>query len=363
MSGGVDSSVAAYLLKQAGHQVFGLHMHLWCEEKHGKGAQRRQCCNADDVRDAERVCRKLGVPFYVLNLEREFEESVVDYFCREYAGGRTPNPCLACNEHLKFGLLLQKAIELGGDYLATGHYVRIACDKEDRRLLKGMDPAKDQSYFLYMLGQHQLRHLQFPVGSLKKSEVRRLATEAGIQVAGKADSVEVCFVPDGDYRTFVASRASLTGGDIVDLEGRVIGRHEGLARYTIGQRHGVGLGGGNRVYVVDLDVPSSRLIVGPEDALYREALVARQVSWVSGEQPRDEVRCKARIRYRSPGAEATVWPEGDSVRVRFDEPQRAIAPGQAVVFYDGDEVVGGGTIEKALGGVTGKTEILRGAGA
>lgn len=359
MSGGVDSSVAAYLLKQAGHEVVGLHMHVWCEERQGRGAQRRQCCNADDVRDAERVCRCLGMPFYVLNLEREFEDSVVRTFCEEYARGRTPNPCLACNERLKFGLLLDRALELGGACLATGHYARVDDCGGLRRLLSGVDEAKDQSYFLYMLSQRQLAHLQFPVGGMRKGQVRRIAREAGLPVAEKPDSVEVCFVPDGDYRGFVASRASLAGGDIVDLEGRVLGRHQGLARYTVGQRHGMGLGGGVRLYVVDLDAANARLIIGPEAALYRGGLLADSVSWVAGAPPCGGLRCTARVRYRSRAVPAVVQPKGREAVVHFDEPQRAIAPGQSVVFYAGEEVLGGGLIRQAIGGMLGCTGNLK----
>jgi tRNA-specific 2-thiouridylase len=350
MSGGVDSSVAAYLLQQAGHQVVGLHMHLWCEEKQGRGAQHRQCCNADDVKDAEAVCAKLGIPFYVLNFQTEFREFVVDYFCREYGRGRTPNPCLACNEHIKFGLLVQRVRELGGDYLATGHYARNDLDGDTHRLLKGIDASKDQSYFLYMLGQLELRHLQFPVGGLTKSEVRRLAAEAGLPVAQKADSVEICFVADGDYRPFVTASGQVqqAAGDIADQQGNVLGRHDGLACYTVGQRHGVGLGGGRKWYVIGLDVDRNVLLVGPEEALYNSALLAGETKWVSGHTPSVEFLCQAKIRYRSPVAEATVLPGPDSAVVRFWEPQRAITPGQAVVFYLGDEVIGGGIIEKSL---------------
>lgn len=354
MSGGVDSSVAAYLLKKAGHDVAGLHMHLWCEERQGKGAQRRQCCNADDVRDAERVCQHLGIPFYVMNFEREFKRRVVDYFCSEYARGRTPNPCMACNEYLKFGALFDRVEELGGEYLATGHYSRIDAAGDSRsgglKLLRGIDPTKDQSYFLYMLGQKQLRRVLFPVGALTKREVRSIAGDAGLPVAGKADSVEVCFVADRNYRAFVAARATQTPGEVVDLRGNAVGSHQGLAGYTVGQRHGIATGGGVKLYVVRLDATGNRLIVGPETALYGAALVARDVRWVSGSAPSGELRCQAQIRYRSLAAPAIVLPEEDErLIVRFEEPQRAIAPGQSVVFYDGDEVLGGGIIDSVIG--------------
>lgn len=352
MSGGVDSSVAACLLKKAGHDVAGLHMHLWCEERQGQGAQHRQCCNADDVRDAERVCQHLGIPFYVMNFAREFEQHVVEYFCAEYARGRTPNPCMACNEHLKFGALLDRVEALGGGYLATGHYALIepAASAAALKLLSGVDSSKDQSYFLYMLAQEQLSRVLFPLGGLTKKEVRRIAAEAGLPVAQKADSVEVCFVAGHDYRAFVAARAAQTPGDIVDLEGKLVGRHQGLAGFTVGQRHGIATGGGGKLYVVRLEVPGNRLIVGPEDALYGTALTAGDLRWVSGVTPSGELRCQARIRYRSPAAAATLLVEDEKTLVRFDEPQRAIAPGQAVVFYEGDVVLGGGIIDSAPGG-------------
>ncbi|MEW6034733.1 MAG: tRNA 2-thiouridine(34) synthase MnmA [Chloroflexota bacterium] len=347
MSGGVDSSVAAWLLRKAGCEVVGLHMHLWCEERQGKGAQSRHCCSVEDVHDAEDVCRLLGIPFYVLNLEQEFQACVVDYFCREYLRGRTPNPCLACNEHLKFRLLLQRALALDAEYLATGHYARIERSPDGCRLLKGVDAGKDQSYFLYMLGQAELARLLFPVGERTKEEVRRIASEIGLPVAKKADSVEVCFVADGDYRPFIAARFPRSPGDIVDREGRVLGRHQGLAGYTIGQRQGLGLSLGRRFYVVGMDVQNNRLVVGPEEELYSRSLLACNVRWVGGRVPDMPLEVAARIRYRSPGAAAVVSQENGGVGVRFVEPQRAVTPGQAVVFYLGEEVLGGGIIERS----------------
>ncbi len=351
MSGGVDSSVAAYILQQAGHNVAGLHMHLWCEEKQGQGAQRRQCCNAEDAHDAELVCQRLGIPFYVVNFRDEFQAQVVDYFCREYAQGRTPNPCIACNAKIKFRLLLERALSLGGEYLATGHYARTGNTdgkQSSCRLLEGTDKAKDQSYFLYMLGQEELGHLLFPVGGMTKSEVRQLAAEQGLRVARKADSVEVCFVADGGYRGFLASRIRQSEGDILDLDGATVGRHKGLAGYTIGQRARLDRGNGKRLYVVALDKASNRVIVGPEEASYSQGLIASSVRWVSGQAPQGEIECKVRVRYRSPGAKAVLTVRGGAAGAFFQEPQRAVAPGQAAVFYDGEEVLGGGIIERAL---------------
>lgn len=342
MSGGVDSSVSAYLLKQAGYDVVGVHMHLWCEERQGKGAQRRPCCGVEDVRDAEAVCRRLGLPFYVLNFEAEFKSHVVDYFCREYQEGRTPNPCVACNEHLKFSLLLQRALSLDASYLATGHYARIEHMAGSYRLLKGLDIAKDQSYFLYMLGQQQMARLLFPVGRLTKDQVRQAAVEAGLPVFAKPESMDICFV-DGDYRSFLAPRWSQLPGDIVDMHGKLLGTHQGLAGYTIGQRHGLRLDRPDRLYVLSIDVAGNRLVVGPEPSLYQDSLLAGDLKWTH-EQPAGRAEVVARVRYRSEGAAATVIPIGDTAHVFFARPQRAVAPGQAVVFYSGSEVLGGGTI-------------------
>jgi tRNA-specific 2-thiouridylase len=345
MSGGVDSSVAALLLREEGYDVVGVHMSLWCEEKQGRGAQRRSCCSVDDLHDAGEVCRELGIPFYVFNFQDQFQASVVDYFCREYLRGRTPNPCLACNEHLKFNYLLRRAQALGSRYLATGHYARIRRDVAGYHLLKGVDPERDQSYFLYMLGQEDLCHLLFPLGGYTKGEVRDIAAQRGLSVAEKPDSVEICFVPDGDYRRFIESRFPSSPGDIVDDEGRVLGRHQGLSRYTIGQRKGLGLCGGSKMYVVAVDAVSNRLVVGPEDCLYSTVLKAGAVRWVGREMPEGVLDVTARIRYRSPEAAARVYSGNGCAEVRFEEAQRAIAPGQAVVFYSGEEVLGGGIIE------------------
>ncbi|MBI2857322.1 MAG: tRNA 2-thiouridine(34) synthase MnmA [Chloroflexi bacterium] len=346
LSGGVDSAVAALLLKREGHEVIGVHMHLWCEERDGKGAQRRPCCSVEDARDAQAVCRKLGIPFYILNFESEFQDHVVDYFCREYALGRTPNPCLACNERLKFGFLLSRALSLGAQYLATGHYAHVIHPAEGWRLIKGVDPMKDQSYFLYMLGQAELAHLLFPVGVLTKTEVRRLAVENGLPVARKPDSMEVCFVPDGGYRGFVSARVAMSPGDIVDVAGNILGRHSGLVGYTVGQRHGLGLSGASPLYVTGLDAAANRLVVGPEEQLYASSLVAGAVRWVAGNAPESPVQAVVKIRYRAEGCAAVVVPGAGSAQVHFAMPQRAVAPGQAVVFYQGEEVLGGGIIER-----------------
>lgn len=346
MSGGVDSSVTAWLLQNAGYEVVGVHMHLWCEERMGPGAKRRHCCSDDDRRDAEDVCSILDIPFYVLNLENEFQTYVVDYFCREYHRGRTPNPCLACNQHVKFGFLLYKVKALGGRYLATGHHARIKHNAGRYQLLKGVDPDKDQSYFLYMLGQDEMSSLLFPIGEYTKDEVRQVAGREKLPVAEKVDSTDICFVTE-DYRTFIEDRFPPSAGDIVDSNCRVLGQHAGLAGYTIGQRQGLGLSGGRRLYVVDMDVAANRLVVGPEEELYSSHLVASSVNWIQDVRVDGELDLTARIRYRSSEEKVRVFPEDDSVEVFFEKPQRAIAPGQAVVFYSGEEVLGGGIIERS----------------
>ena len=343
MSGGVDSSVAAALLREAGYEVVGITMKLWPEES---GFTRHHpCCLTEDVNDARWVCQLLGIPHYVSSLEAEFQEYVVDYFCQEYRRGRTPNPCLACNQYLKFHFLMSKALGLGAQYLATGHYARIDHCDDKYRLLEAVDPSKDQSYVLYTLGQQELSHLLLPLGDCRKSEVRRLAARLGLPVASKPDSQEICFIPDGDCRSFLARRFPQAPGDIVDTQGHLLGHHSGIAGYTIGQRQGLGLSAKRRLYVVDIDAQSNKLVVGGEEELFSNTLWATQVNWVSGKAPSKPLPVAAKIRYRSPKTEAMLWPQDDGVGVAFSKPQRAVTPGQAVVFYQGEEVLGGGIIE------------------
>ena len=334
MSGGVDSSMAAALLKKAGYEVSGVHMKL------GSGDNLKRA-----VSNLEHTCQILDIPLHQLNLETEFENLVIDYFCREYSLGRTPNPCIVCNKHIKFGLLLNMAQEMGADYLATGHYARIEHLPNGYRLLKAADPTKDQSYFLYTLGQRELQYLLLPLGNLHKAEVRRLAVELGLPSGSRRDSQDVCFIPDNDYRSFIAQHISLQPGDIVDTRGKILGKHSGLAQYTVGQRQGLGLNSNKRLYVLKLDANGNRLVVGTEDQLLSNALSASRLSWVSGEAPRQPSRVTAKVRYKSPEAAAELNLNGEMAEVRFQQPQRAIAPGQAVVFYQGDEVLGGGIIE------------------
>lgn len=335
MSGGVDSSLAAALLKGAGYEVTGVSMQLGAE------SSRR----ADE---AKQVCHHLGIPFLVLNLEPEFQSHVIDYFCEEYSRGRTPNPCLACNQRIKFELLLKKVLALGADYLATGHYARIDRRRGEHRLLKAIDPAKDQSYVLYALGQEELSHLLFPLGEHKKDEVRRMAAERELPIHDRGESQEICFIPNGNYGKFLVQRLPLVPGVIVDIDGRMLGEHRGIALYTIGQRRGLGISSPQPLYVLKIDAPNNALVVGAEDMLFSQTLLASKVNFICGRPPQGEMEVDAKIRYRSPEAKAVLRPNGGLVELRFGEPQRAIALGQAVVFYHGDEVLGGGIIEQAI---------------
>ena len=349
MSGGVDSSVAALLLKRQGYDVVGVTMRLWTVERGDVPASSKRCCSVEDTDDARRVCQVIGVPHYVQNFEREFQQHVVDYFVEEYDRGRTPHPCLACNDKIKFDFFLRRAMFLDAGHVATGHYARVRRGPGGCDLLKGADPAKDQSYVLFTLGQAELGRLLLPIGEYPKGEIRRIAAEAGLPVADKPDSQEICFIPDGDYRKFVGDRAERTPGEIVDVGGSVLGTHPGVRFFTIGQRRGIGLNGntGSPRYVVEIDAAAGRVTVGPEDALYRERLWASRVNYTTGEPPSGAVRVSARIRYKASDAGATLLPNGGWAEVRFDQPQRAVTPGQPVVFYDGDRVIGGGYIETA----------------
>jgi tRNA-specific 2-thiouridylase len=347
MSGGVDSSVGAYLLKEAGYEVVGITMRLWTVERPEMPPHHRRCCSVEDVEDARRVCQVIGVPHYVFNLEREFKARVVDYFCQEYRRGRTPHPCIACNDKIKFDALMRRAQALDAEYVATGHYARISNEDGYYNLHKALDPAKDQSYVLYNLNQEQLGHILFPVGALPKPEVRRMAELLSLPVADKPDSQEICFIPQGDYREFLAKRITSTPGDIVDTNGRVLGRHSGIEFFTVGQRHGLGIPGPDRYYVKAIDPERNRVIAGAGEELFDDCLLASGVNYISGRPPDGVVPVAAKIRYKAREAESILYPRGQEAELRFKEPQRAITPGQAVVFYQGDEVLGGGVIEKA----------------
>ncbi|HEY56286.1 MAG TPA: tRNA 2-thiouridine(34) synthase MnmA [Dehalococcoidia bacterium] len=337
MSGGVDSSLAAALLQDAGYEVFGIHLKLWADP----GYQ-------DNMANLEQVCRSLNIPLHELNLEGEFHSLVISYFCREYSRGRTPNPCLVCNKDIKFGRLLHRALEMGADYLASGHYARVEGSSEGYRLLKASEAAKDQSYFLYTLEQTELPYLIFPLGSRKKTEVKKLAEERGLSTASQRESHDICFIPDSDYRAFLAGYLPVEPGDITDTSGKTLGKHSGLAHYTVGQRQGLGLSSAERQYVLRLDTSGNRLVVGSESQLLSRRLIARKLSWVAGRPPPNLNQITARIRYRSPETPVTLSLNAETAEVEFHEPQRAVAPGQAIVFYQGDAVLGGGIIEESL---------------
>jgi tRNA-specific 2-thiouridylase len=336
MSGGVDSSVAAVLLKQAGYEVSGIHM--------GLGAD----IMSNNLAGLERTCKLLDMPLYKLDLEREFKQLVIDYFCQEYGRGRTPNPCVACNQYIKFSIVLEGALETGADYFATGHYACVEATQEGYKLKKAVDITKDQSYFLYSLGQEQLRHLLLPLGELTKERVKSIARELNLPASGHHDSQDVCFIPDNDYRSFIAEHIPLKAGEIVDINGKVLGEHGGLALYTIGQRQGLGIASDEPLYVLKIDAESNRITVGSREQALHNVLVARSLSWVSGKSPPEPMEITAKIRYKAPEAAAELYPGDDGVEVRFVEPQSAMAPGQSVVFYQGDEVLGGGIIDAVI---------------
>jgi tRNA-specific 2-thiouridylase len=351
MSGGVDSSVAAALLAEQGHDVIGLSMQLYDQTAGDRTFG--SCCTLDDLHDARRVAAAIDIPHYIMNFERQFDEQVVSNFVREYASGRTPLPCARCNSDLKFSTLLTRARGFGADAVATGHYARVTHDlAADRHVLRrSVDSGKDQSYFLFSLTQDQLAHAIFPVGDWSKHDVRDYARRRSLPVADKPDSQEICFIPDHDYASFVTARspgAALAQGDIVDPDGRVLGRHGGVHRFTVGQRRGLGLAGstgGQPVYVLSLDPVAQQVIVGPKSSLERTALTASEVNWLSAE-PAGPMRVSAQIRHRHRPAAATVRSLGNGrAEIIFDTPQTAVTPGQAVVFYEDDVVVGGGWID------------------
>lgn len=358
MSGGVDSSVAAALLIEQGYEVIGMMLRLWAEDIVTEGqacGTDNRCCTPDQMRDARRVADLLGIPFYVLDMREVFRQQIVQRFIDGYAFGLTPNPCLACNRYIRFTHLLNHALALDAEYLATGHYARLRRADDGRiELLKGVDESKDQSYVLSVLRQEQLRHALFPVGGYHKAEVRALAERFGLPVARKHDSQDLCFLADGDYRRFLRQYApdAVRPGPIMMTAGEVLGQHTGLPDYTIGQRKGLGISYAEPLYVLAKDTAHNALIVGTIAELGQTALVARDVNWISGEPPAEPLRATVKIRYKARSAAATVIPlPGDRVHVHFDAPLRDIAPGQGAVFYDGDRCLGGGIIEQAVSGL------------
>ena len=346
MSGGVDSSVAAALLAEQGHEVIGISMQLYDQRD---GAETfGSCCSLDDLHDARRVAQAIGIPHYIVNFERQFQETVVAHFVQQYTAGRTPLPCAHCNSDLKFATLLDRALGFGAERVATGHYARVDQAPSGRyRLRRGLDPAKDQSYFLFSLTQAQLAQAAFPVGDLSKPAVRDVARRLGLRVADKPDSQEICFVPDGDYAAFVARRAPAapTGGAIVTEQGDTVGQHGGVHRYTVGQRKGLGIAAPAPLYVLRLDAEAQTVTVGPRTALERDTFSASGMNWIA-DAPSDWTPVSAQIRHRHAAATGRVRVLDDGrAEMIFDTPQSAVTPGQAAVFYDGDAVVGGGWID------------------
>lgn len=350
MSGGVDSSVAALLLKQQGYEVIGIFMKNWDDtDEFG------HCTAEADAEDVRRVCAQLDIPFYTVNFEQEYSDKVFAYFLDEYRKGRTPNPDVMCNREIKFGEFLHKALELDADYLATGHYAQVVKSGNSFQLLRGRDVNKDQTYFLNQLSQEQLSKAMFPIGGLSKPEVRKIAHEAGLVTASKKDSTGICFIGERNFKQFLSEYLPAQPGDIRTLDGELKGRHDGLMYYTLGQRQGLGIGGsgsGEPWFVADKDLENNILYVvqgGDHPALFSQGLIAQDVNWISGEEPGETLHCTAKFRYRQPDQEVTVDKQADgSYVVRFANPQKAITPGQAVVFYDGERCLGGGTIDRSL---------------
>ncbi len=351
MSGGVDSSTTAWLLKERGYEVIGATMCIGITDRFSKGPAR--CCGYQDIEDARRVALQLGIPFYVFEMREEFEKEIIQYFCREYMNGRTPNPCILCNERMKFGSFMRKAMGLGADYVATGHYARLEYerDKNEYVLKRGVDRRKDQSYVLFSLTRAQLAHILFPLGEYRKEEVRKKARDQGLQVHDKPESQEVCFIRENSYHYFLSERLrdSLKPGPIIDREGNVLGRHKGIPFYTIGQRRGLGLAKGMPLYVIGIDRRKNAILVGEEREVYRDTFLVDTLSWIHPERKESVFVSQVKIRYNHPGAEATLSPKGENEwEVKFKSPQKAITPGQAAVFYDGERVLGGGWIREVL---------------
>jgi tRNA-specific 2-thiouridylase len=343
MSGGVDSSVSAYLLLKQGYEVIGANFYL----PYGNNL----CCGVEGIEDARSVCQKLKIPFYVFNCKKEFEEEVITYFYEEYKNGRTPNPCVMCNRKIKFGILLEKAKSLGIDYIATGHYARIK--KIDNRLLlmKSKYKKYDQSYVLYFLTQEKLSYSLFPVGLYSKNMIRRLGKKLNLNIYNKPSSQEICFIPDNDYRKFLISidKEIAKPGPVLFVDGRKIGEHKGIAFYTIGQRSGFGIAYKKPLYVIHIDKERNEIILGEEKHTYSSGLIAKDINWIAFEKLDDKIKVDAKIRYSHKPVKSEVIPINDNkVKVIFDIPQRSVTPGQIVVFYKGDIVIGGGIIEKSI---------------
>jgi tRNA-specific 2-thiouridylase len=353
MSGGVDSSLTAALLVREGYDVIGVTMRLSDDSRDFDVDEDRGCCSLAAVDDARRVADTIGIPHYVMNFRDMFQKTVIDYFIDEYAKGRTPNPCIACNRYVKFEGLLQRSLELGAEFVATGHYARIESDEHTGRYLlrKGTDVTKDQSYALYHLNQKTLHHFMMPLGNYTKVETRKMATDLNLSVANKPDSQEICFVPNDDYKAYLEDKVpqALKAGNIVDLAGNILGKHKGVPLYTIGQRKGLGIAAKNPLYVVGLDMGKNQVIVGGNEEVFAKELIATDLNWITIDDLKEPMKVSAKIRYGAKEGEALITPIAEGmVKVSFNEVQRAITPGQSVVFYDDDTVVGGGSIVRAI---------------
>ncbi len=344
MSGGVDSSVAAFFMKESDYECVGVTMKLFSNEDAGLSSE-KTCCSLDDIEDARNIAQKLGIPYYVFNFKEDFEKKVIEKFIKTYELGGTPNPCIDCNRYLKFEKLMHRMKEMQFDYVVTGHYADIEYKDGRYFLKKALDDTKDQSYVLYSLTQEQLAHTLFPLGKYSKDEIRKIAEENGFINARKHDSQDICFVPDGDYAAFIEnySGKSYPDGDFVDKHGNILGRHSGIIRYTIGQRKGLGLAAGYPVYVCEKDLKGNKVIVGNNDDLMSSHLKADSFNWIIP-KPDGKIKCFAKTRYNMKEQPCTVWTDGNIVHVEFDSPVRAVTSGQAVVLYDNDYVLGGGTI-------------------
>ncbi|NLK21601.1 MAG: tRNA 2-thiouridine(34) synthase MnmA [Epulopiscium sp.] len=349
MSGGVDSSVAAYILKEQGYDVIGMTMQIWQDELRDEVGDNGGCCGLSAVDDARRVCQKLNIPHYVVNFKSDFKDKVIDYFIDEYSKGKTPNPCIACNRYIKWESMLSKALQLGADYIATGHYAKVVhLPKRDRYALKvSTDTGKDQTYALYNLTQEQLRHTLMPLGNYNKSEIRKIAQDIGLGVATKPDSQEICFIPDNNYGAYIEEnyKKPIAPGNFIDIKGNILGKHRGIIYYTVGQRKGLGVSFGKPMFVIGIRPESNEVILGEHEEVFSKILYAHKINFFPMEKIEGSIKTMAKIRYSHRAATCTIEMQDDNtLKCTFDESQRAITPGQAVVFYDDDIVIGGGTI-------------------